>query len=288
MIELIRPSQWLKNLFVFLPLFFGGEIMNLFLVKNAGITFIIYSLFASAIYVFNDLIDKDYDKLHPDKKFRPIASGKVSTKQAFFLIFILLSLATSLIFTLPLAVQKNVSFVLVSYLIINILYSLGLKNVAILDVFIIAAGFVLRLFAGGLTTENELSHWIVLMTFLLALMLGFAKRRDDVTLFLESGKKARKNTNTYNIAFLNQIISIVGTVTIVCYIMYSLSEEVTNRLKTDYLYLTSIFVLAGIIRYLQIAIVEKNSGNPTKILVKDRFIQTVLICWIISFYLIIY
>lgn len=288
MIQLIRPTQWLKNLFIFLPLFFGGEIMNVQLLSYAGITFFIYSLFASAIYCLNDVVDAKHDRLHPEKKNRPIASGKVTKKQAIILGFCLIIIGILLLFLLPENIRLGVSLIIVSYLVINILYTFQLKNIAILDVFIIAIGFVFRLFAGGISTGIVLSHWIVLMTFLLALLLGFAKRRDDVTLFIETGRKTRKNTNTYNIAFLNQIISIIGAITIVCYIMYTMSTDVINRLQSGYLYLTSVFVLAGIIRYLQITLVEQNSGNPTKILIKDRFIQSCILLWGISFYLIIY
>jgi 4-hydroxybenzoate polyprenyltransferase len=163
-----------------------------------------------------------------------------------------------------------------------------LKQIAIVDVFIIAIGFVLRILAGGFATGIYLSHWIILMTFLLALFLAFAKRRDDVVMFEESGVMIRGNVNRYNLAFMNQVIAVVGTLTMMCYIMYTVSPETMERFQSSYIYTTSIFVLAGIIRYLQITIVDVKSGSPTKVLMKDRFLQACIIGWVLTFVVIIY
>lgn len=175
-----------------------------------------------------------------------------------------------------------------AYIILNIAYSLKLKHLAIVDVFIIATGFVLRVLAGGLATDIHITHWIVLMTFLLALFLAFAKRRDDVVMFESSGVETRKTASQYNLSFLNEAISIVASITMVCYILYTVSPEVVERFNSPYVYLTSLFVLAGIIRYLQITIVDVKNGSPTRVLLHDRFIQGCIICWIASFALIIY
>lgn len=170
----------------------------------------------------------------------------------------------------------------------NIAYCVRLKQIAIVDVFIISVGFVLRIAVGGLSTGIFLSHWIVLMTFLLALFLAFAKRRDDVALYEKTGEVMRKNIVRYNLSFINQVMGIVGGMTIVCYLMWSVSPEIVERLGSSYLYVTSIFVLAGIIRYLQITIVDGRSGSPTAILYRDRFIHACLIGWGLSFIIIIY
>jgi len=170
----------------------------------------------------------------------------------------------------------------------NIAYSLKLKQLAIVDVFIIATGFVLRVLAGGMATDIFLSHWIVLMTFLLTLFLAFAKRRDDVVTLEESGVAMRPSVNHYNLPFMNLAISILASITMVCYIMYTVSPVVVERFNSPYVYLTSLFVLAGIIRYLQITVVDVKSGSPTRVLLKDRFIQGCILCWIIAFVLIIY
>ena len=171
---------------------------------------------------------------------------------------------------------------------LNIIYCIKLKQFAIVDVFIIAFGFVLRVVIGGVVAGIFISQWIVLMTFLLALFLAFAKRRDDVILHEAMGVTLRDNTNRYNLNFLNQTLTIIGSITMVCYMMYTVSDEVCARMNTHYLYLTSIFVLAGIIRYLQLTLVDDKSGSPTKILMKDRFIQLCILAWIISFIIIIY
>lgn len=174
------------------------------------------------------------------------------------------------------------------YLITNISYSIYLKKIIILDVFIIAFGFVIRLFLGAIAGDVLLSHWIVLMTFLLALFLAFAKRRDDVVQYECYGEKLRKNIDRYNLPFMNQVITIIGTITIVCYILYTVSPEALGRFQSRHLYLTSIFVLLGIIRYLQLTIVDVKSGSPTKVLLTDRFLQTTIILWLASFFFIIY
>jgi 4-hydroxybenzoate polyprenyltransferase len=193
-----------------------------------------------------------------------------------------------LISLLPTDVLTNVFIIITIYILLNVAYCLHLKKYAILDVFIIAIGFVMRVIAGGTATSIWVTHWIVLMTFLLSLFLSFAKRRDDVILFSETGMQPRKNTNRYNLDFINQALTIVGSITMVCYIMYTVSPEVIERMGTKYLYLTSLFVLAGIIRYMQLTIVDDKSGSPTKILIKDRFIQLCIIGWAVAFFIILY
>jgi len=170
----------------------------------------------------------------------------------------------------------------------SIAYCLRLKKYVIVDVVIISIGFVLRIFVGGIASDIWLSEWLIIMTFLLSLFLAFAKRRDDVILFISTGTPPRKNTKKYNLEFINQVISFVGTITLMAYIMYTLSPEVIKRFNCNYIFLTSLFVLMGITRYMYITIVHEKSGNPTKIFLKDRFIQVCFACWIISFFIIIY
>ena len=170
----------------------------------------------------------------------------------------------------------------------NIAYCVKFKQIALLDVLIIAMGFVLRIVAGGLATGIILSHWIVLTTFLLALFLAVAKRRDDVAIYETSGVKARKNVVRYNMDFLNQSIGILGSITIMCYILYTVSNEVVERIGSRYLYATSVFVLAGILRYMQLTLVDRKSGSPTKVLLHDHFIHVCIIGWILAFTFILY
>jgi 4-hydroxybenzoate polyprenyltransferase len=153
---------------------------------------------------------------------------------------------------------------------------------------VVSIGFVLRILVGGTAAGIWLSEWIMIMTFLLALFLAFAKRRDDVVLYQNTGNEPRKNTNRYNLDFMNQVMTVVSTVTIIAYIMYTLSSDVIERFQSRHIYITAIFVLVGIIRYLQVTIVDLKSGNPTKILLKDKFIQICIAGWIVSFLIIIY
>lgn len=288
LIKVIRPQQWIKNVFVLVPLFFGGSLLDSADIFAALVTTVAFCLVASAIYCLNDIIDVEDDRRHPVKCHRPIASGKVSVAQGYVCMATLA--IGSLASTLILGGEEGVkaAAVIVVYLLLNIAYCLWLKRFAIVDVCVIAFGFVLRLIAGGIATDIELSNWIVLMTFLLTLFLSLAKRRDDVVRMNETGHAPRKNTVRYNLEFLNQAITITATVTLVCYVMYTVSPEVENRIGTHYLYLTTVFVLLGILRYLQLTIVDNKSGDPTKTMLRDRMLQIVVALWLLSFLLIIY
>ena len=285
---LLRPQQWLKNGFIFIPLFFDHKLTDWYCLCSAILAFFAYSFAASAIYCLNDLIDVEADRKHPKKCKRPIAAGVISKAQAILLVALCLGIAFAIASLLDSYAQWKVMGILGVYIVMNIAYCLKLKQMAIVDVFIIAVGFVLRIFVGGFATGVVLSQWIVLMTFLLALFLAFAKRRDDVVIYEDTGVLARKNVNRYNLPFMNQVIGVVSSITMVCYIMYTVDPEVIARMGSRYVYLTSVFVLAGIIRYLQLTIVDVKSGSPTKVLMKDKFVQCSIIGWIITFVLIIY
>ena len=284
LIKLMRPHQYIKNLFIFLPLFFALKITHIELLSNAFIAFIAFSLTASAIYTLNDYHDIEEDRLHPKKKYRPLASGSISKSQAI-IIMSLLSIAG---FVLMASLSLQAVAILATYVLMNIAYSFYLKHVAILDVTIIAIGFVLRLFVGSAVTGIPLSMWIVLMTFLLALFMALAKRRDDMLIYLDTGKKMRKVIDGYNLPFLDTAMSIMASVVIVAYVIYTSSPEVVERMNSDYLYLTGLFVILGVMRYLQVALVLKDSGSPTKIVLKDRFMQLTLIGWVLTFTWILY
>ena len=285
---LLRPQQWLKNGFIFIPLFFDHKLTDWYCLCSAILAFFAYSFAASAIYCLNDLIDVEADRKHPKKCKRPIAAGVISKAQALLLVALCLGVAFAIASMLEGNAQWKVIGILGVYIVMNIAYCLKLKQMAIVDVFIIAVGFVLRIFVGGFATGVVLSQWIVLMTFLLALFLAFAKRRDDVVIYEDTGVLARKNVNRYNLPFMNQVIGVVSSITMVCYIMYTVDPGVMERMGSRHVYITSVFVLAGIIRYLQLTIVDVKSGSPTKVLMKDRFVQCSIIGWIITFVLIIY
>ena len=251
------------------------------------VTALCFCFAASSIYCLNDIVDVDDDRQHPVKCHRPLASGAISIAQGYtlmFLMFVLSMLSTFLLCHN----QLETASVILFYWILNIAYCLKLKQYAIIDVCVVSFGFVLRILAGGYATSIHLSKWIVLMTFLLMLFLSFAKRRDDVIRMNETGHAPRQNTIRYNLTFINQAITITASVTLVCYIMYTVSPETIQNFHTDYLYLTSVFVLVGLLRYIQIAVVDKRSGDPTKVMLHDRFMQFVVLAFGLAFLFIIY
>ena len=288
-IQLTRPQQWLKNVFVMIPMFFGGSLLDTSDIKSSLTTFFAFSFIASSIYCFNDIVDVEADRRHPVKCKRPIASGAISMVQARLLMLFMLvcSLATLLLLD-TMTHTLTVGAVLVIYYVMNLLYCSKLKQYAIVDVCIIAFGFVLRVLAGSYATDIVPSKWLVLMTFLLTLFLSFSKRRDDVLRMNETGEAPRKNTTRYNLTFINQAITITASVTLVCYIMYTVSPAVVSRFHSDLLYLTSVFVLLGLLRYIQLTVVDQKSGDPTKMMLKDRFTQCVVLMWAMAFLVLIY
>lgn len=288
-LKLIRPQQWLKNVFVMIPMFFGGSLLDPGDIRASVLTFLAYSFIASSVYCFNDINDVEADRRHPVKCKRPLASGALTMGAAWGLMALTLVFAAA--FTAMLGGKEHilkVGGVLLFYYIMNLCYCAKLKQYAIVDVCVVAFGFVLRVLAGGFATDIVPSKWLVLMTFLLTLFLSFAKRRDDVLRMNETGEPPRKNTIRYNLTFINQAITVSASVTLVCYIMYTVSPEVVARFGSDMLYLTSVFVLLGLLRYMQITVVDKKSGDPTKMVLRDRFTQLVIAAWALTFLVIIY
>jgi decaprenyl-phosphate phosphoribosyltransferase len=282
--HLLRVNHYIKNGFVFLPLFFNREITaweSLLHVFEAALSF---CFAASSVYIFNDSIDVEADRLHEHKRLRPIAAGEISVPSAGVIA------AGFLITALFIAYFVNTLLIAIvgGYVILNIAYSLKLKRISILDVSIIASGFVLRLFMGGIAGGVILSKWIVLVTFVLSLFLALAKRRDDVIIYQATGQKPRQCINGYNLEFLNASMSIMAAITLMTYILYTVSPEVILRFGSDNVYFTVLFVIIGILRYLQIALVGQKSGSPTDVLVKDRVLQLCLLGWIGTFVVLLY
>lgn len=284
LIQLARPYQYSKNLFVFIPSFFAFQFTNLSLILPALYGFIAFSFISSAVYIFNDWIDRHEDAQHPTKRHRPIASGHVKTSLAFCLGALFLFVGS----LFALSISRNILYLLLVYLVLNFAYSLKLKHIAIIDVTIVASGFVIRLLVGAEATRVDLSHWIIVITFLLALFLSLAKRRDDVLIYLKTQQRMRKVIDGYNLKFLDSAMVISAAIVIVSYILWSISPVVADRLSTQNAYITAVFVILGILRYMQIALVEENSGNPSKVLLKDRFIQLTLLGWVAAFVWLLY
>ncbi len=283
-INLLRPKDWAKNLFLYVPVFFGGLAFNYGVLLIVLEGFVCFCLVASSIYIINDYNDIEEDKLHSVKSKRALASGAVNKYIAIVISILFVVIGLSWAFF----IRDKFFFVLSLYFLLNVAYSLGLKKIAILDILIISIGFVLRVKAGAVIAKIGLSEWLTIMIFLLALFLALAKRRDDVLIKLESGNDMRQSIKGYNLEFINVALSLICAVTIVAYFMYTTSNEVMTRLGTYRLYYTCLFVMAGILRYLQIIFVHRDSESPVKILYKDRFIQVAILFWIISFYMILY
>lgn len=287
-LNLLRPLQWIKNLFVFAPIFFSNNLLNGEMLMQTIVVFASFCLISSSIYCFNDIKDAAADRLHPKKCHRPIASGRIGISEGYILMAIC---ALGAFLLLPLTRSSHLSlafFIIGGYWLMNIAYTLKLKQYAIIDVMIISIGFVMRVLIGGLVANIWISQWLVLMTFLLALFLALAKRSDEFHIYETTGDKPRTSITGYNTAFINGAIAIVASVTMVCYIMYTMSDEVIERMGTQYLYLTSVWVLAGILRYMQTMNVYGTSGNPTNAVATDRCLHLCIVGWLVSFFVIIY
>ncbi len=288
-LKLLRVEQWVKNLFVFVPLFFSGNINNIDLLAKSIFAFVIFSLAAGVVYILNDYNDIEADQKHPEKRRRPLASGAVSKQKAIAILTGLIItdviLVLSAQFFLHIEVWKF-ALIIILYFVMNLAYTFKLKHVPIIDIFIIAIGFVLRVQAGGYITGIFISQWATLLTFVLALVLAIGKRRGELINAQISGK-TRKALDGYNVQFADITLSISVALAIVCYLMFTLSPEIQGRLHSAVFY-TVIFVVFAFLRYLQQTLVYNRTESPTKIVYKDRYIQVTLILWVAAFLILIY
>ncbi|MBT2620543.1 decaprenyl-phosphate phosphoribosyltransferase [Chryseobacterium sp. ISL-6] len=288
-LKLLRVEQWVKNLFVFVPLFFSGNIKNLDLLSKSIFAFIIFSLAASMVYILNDYNDIEADRQHPEKRRRPLASGAISKSKA---IGVLIGLIVVDIFLVLFAqfyfeeVLWKFATIIGFYFVMNLAYTFKLKHVPIIDIFIIATGFVLRVLAGGYITGISISQWAILLTFVLALVLAIGKRRGELINAQVSGK-TRRALDGYNVQFADIALSISVTLAIICYLMFTLSPEVQAKFHERVFY-TVIFVVFAFLRYLQQTLVYNRTESPTKIVYRDRYIQVTLLLWVATFLIQIY
>jgi decaprenyl-phosphate phosphoribosyltransferase len=281
---LLRAHHWTKNLFIFIPAFFAGQLLDSKVIISLSQGFICFCLVASGVYILNDYRDIETDKLHPKKKNRPLASGKVPIPLALGLMIVLFVASVGWAY----AIKPLFAGLIVLYAVINLGYSFGLKNISLLDIFLLSSGFLIRTIAGGILINVYISEWLIIMVFLLSIFLAFAKRRDDLVLAQKSGVLPRLSARQYTIEFINTCLSLISGIIIVSYIMYTVSQQVIERTGHSNMYGTSLFVLAGLLRYLQITLVNNDSGSPTRVLLTDPFVQLTLVGWVISFLLIIY
>jgi 4-hydroxybenzoate polyprenyltransferase len=285
LLKLLRPKDWVKNLFLFIPTFFAGKFFDLQSMEYLAGGFFAFSFLASSIYIINDYRDIEDDRKHPKKSKRPLASGTI--KKSTGLLVAILLLVAGIILGYILDESGKFLFILGIYYFLNLGYSFGLKNISIVDIMIVAAGFVLRVKGGGVLGRIDTTEWLTIMTFLLALFMAIGKRRDDVILKLSTGTDMRKAIKGYTLDYLNIVLGLVCAIIIVAYINYTVSGALYKEFGHR-LYYTSLFVIAGVMRYLQIIFVLNNSGSPTDILYKDRFIQITLLLWVASFFAILY
>jgi len=277
-LQLLRPAQWSKNLLLFAALLFSGNLFDaadFFAVCGA---FACFCMVASGAYVMNDLRDCERDRQHPIKCQRPLPAGRIGRGMA-----VKTSLALMAVGILgSLALGRSFAILTAGYLALQVAYTYSLKDMVILDVMAIASGFVLRAVAGGVVIDVPISPWLIICTFLLALFLGFSKRRHEIVLLEDNATDHRTSLREYSPYFLDQMISVVTASTVVAYASYTASPEVHSKLGTDKLYLTIPFVLFGIFRYLYLVHQKEEGGNPTQLLLSDRPLQAGVAAWVLT------
>lgn len=282
-IALLRPHQWIKNLFVAAPLFFTPSAVSVGAAADVALGVLAFSALASAVYVVNDWRDREADRRHPVKQKRPLASGQVKPGTAALLA---LCLALGAIMVSVFWLPRGFLEVLLAYGALNLAYTFFLKRISIVDVLVIAIGFVLRIYAGGVLIHVTPTVWIVACTLLLALFLALAKRRDDLVRGLDDDH--RESLAGYNLPFLDTSLGVVLAALVVCYLLYTTQPGNMARLGSDKLFLTAPFVIAGVLRYLQITLVEHRSGSPTRLAVSDPFLLISIFGWLGTFAWLIY
>lgn len=260
----LRPRQWAKNVFVFAALVFAGRLTDPAAVLRACGAFGVFCVLSSAVYLINDVRDREADRHHPHKRRRPIAAGEIAPAQASAASVVLAVAALFAAFGL----SRGLGTVATAYLVLNLGYSFGLKQIVILDVMMVATGFLMRALAGALVLDVAISRWLVLCTGLLALFLGFVKRRQEIS-SLYGEPVMRSILKEYSLPFLDQMIAIVTGATVVAYSLYAFSPEVAQKLGTEYLGLTIPFVLFGIFRYLYLVHQRGVGENPTVVVLTD-------------------
>jgi 4-hydroxybenzoate polyprenyltransferase len=270
-----RPREWIKNAFLFVALFFSKNLLSFALLSKVLLAFGLYCLAAGGVYLLNDIRDRHEDRKHPQKKTRPIASGALPVALAAGTMVVLLCIALGG----ALLLRPAFSFIIASYVLLNVVYSHWLKRLVILDVFSLATGFVLRVVAGAVVIDVMVSHWLLICTMLLALFLGFSKRRCELVILAQEASHHRHVLAEYDLPFLDIMIGIVTSAAVVAYTLYTVSPETIHKFHTDKLLLTVPLVLYGIFRYLYLVYHKNSGGNPAHILLTDAPLQASVGLW---------
>lgn len=284
LIRAMRVRQWVKNLLVFAALAFSENLFSLDLIYKSVFCFLSFCLIASSVYLVNDIFDREKDMLHPEKKKRPIAAGRVQPWEAQVLALALFLAG----FAIAWKLNWDVFLILSAYFIINFLYSFWLKNVAIIDVFVVSLGFVFRVAAGGEAIKVEISAWIILCTILGSLFLSFAKRRQELELKGEDAVRHRKSLAEYSPYFLDQMISVTTASTVMAYSLWTMWPSVVEKFHTNHLPWTIPFVCYGIFRYLYLVHQKGEGGDPTQLFLRDKPLLINILLWLVSVMSILY
>ena len=281
-LKLFRIHQWIKNVFIFVPLVFSKNLFNLesLLIATAG--FFVFCLASSLVYVINDIIDIESDRQHPVKKERPLASGRISKKAASNSVIVL----SVIVIALHPFFDHLFDILLLSYIFLNIFYSIKLKNIVIIDIFSIAAGFMIRIISGAVVINVEVSSWLILTTMFISFFLGVMKRRSELVLFEKIS--TRKVLSEYSITFLDQMATVAAAGVIICYALYSVAARTVTVFGTDKLIFTTPFVVFGIFRYMYLVYMNAKGENTSKILVSDLPMIINILLYILFSVLIIY
>lgn len=280
----IRPLQWSKNFFIFGPLLFSENILVVPLILKTCLAFGVFCLISGSIYIFNDLMDLEEDRKHPEKSKRPLAAGRLKKNQGA-IAFVILSIFG---FAAAFLINKYFVYIILFYYLIQIWYCLRLKHVVILDVFIISIGFIIRVAAGALAIKVQISPWLLICSMLLALFLALSKRRYELSLFAEDAGQHRPILKEYSLGLLDQMISIVTASTVIAYCLYTISSDTVTKFGTNELIYTVPFVLYGIFRYLYLVHQRSEGGSPEMLILKDKPLLLVILLWTLTSFLIIY
>lgn len=284
-VRLIRPKQWIKNGFVFAPLIFARELFNPALFLLALRAFLGFCCIASAVYIINDFADLESDRAHPEKKHRPLAAGTIRVSHAFIILVLLLIAATAIVA----GMEGRFLVLLGTYFGVNLAYSWKLRDVFLLDVFIIAAGFMLRVLGGAYAIGVSVSSWLVLCSLFISLFLGFAKRRGELVSWQESGAAAKRKTLLlYRLDFIDQLLTIAAAGTVISYALYTVAPRTIEIFGTDRLIYTTIFVMYGVFRYMYLVHTSSAVENPTGAVTSDVPIIVNAFLWIATCVLLIY
>jgi 4-hydroxybenzoate polyprenyltransferase len=285
-IKLMRPTQWIKNGFVFMPLVFSAQMYYPSALLSTITMFAIFCLASSATYIFNDYMDMDQDQAHPVKKNRPLASGALNPGIAFTLMLGLLGISFAAMVILEFNWQ---SFAVVgAYLILQVFYCVILKNVVILDVFTLSSGFLLRVLAGAAAIDVEVSSWLVLCTFSVAILLALGKRRHEVLILGADAGQHRPVLEHYSVSLLDQLLQLVATSTFIFYCLYCVRDNPELGQNSDMMIVTIPLVTYGIFRYMWLIYHKKDGGSPTSLLLTDPPLLACATIWLVACSLIIY